>query len=209
MLTWTTTQDAAALVHARILAMRQVRVHEPHTYAWVLSFVSHGETLRLFAHFALPGTTPGKYEYHMYPVSCTKFRVREDESKDPVAVAYAYDQFLTARRLLRNAQDLARGHAYYLRNMVSVRTAERKWHEQAQRLMQEEALRRQLLEEEAERQRQEEIERERLEIARKAMERLHAPADTDTDEHVDSAFSFIDEGDSDDFIEGWDEDEER
>ncbi|KAL1845110.1 hypothetical protein VTK73DRAFT_1100 [Phialemonium thermophilum] len=94
--------DGAALVYARSRALAYQGTSDPAGHASITTFATNGAQLHLYAHYAAP-SEDGALEYHQFPVKSASLVDSHAEHKE-------------ARKLLRNAQDHARGRCYELRD---------------------------------------------------------------------------------------------
>lgn len=96
--------DGAALVYARNEALSYTGKPDPAGHAEVTTFTTDGTNLNFFTHYAAP-SEDGALEYHQYPSASTNLMKSHQEFKD-------------GYKLLRNAQDYARGESYQLKDQL-------------------------------------------------------------------------------------------
>jgi len=98
--------NGAALVYGRRQALDHMGIPYVEGHSHITTFNTDGTTLNLFAHHSTPYEKWGfelPYVYHQYQISSTNIR-------------NSYEEFKTAWRQLRNAQDRAREESLNLRD---------------------------------------------------------------------------------------------
>lgn len=93
--------DGACMVYGRNKARSFSGCPDPAVHAYVHSFTTHGTTFKTFAHYS--SQSQGQVTYHRYPTSSSLLRSR-------------YEDFKTARRRLRNNQEVAKENSETLRD---------------------------------------------------------------------------------------------
>ncbi|GAW17929.1 hypothetical protein ANO14919_073980 [Xylariales sp. No.14919] len=96
--------DGAALVYARTQALKCLGKSDPPGHAKVITFITDGTILKLYAHYASP-SKEGTLEYHQYRI-------------ETVDLLRSCDVFNLGRQGLRNLQDYARKEAEALRDAL-------------------------------------------------------------------------------------------
>jgi hypothetical protein len=93
--------DGACMVYGRNQARSFLESPDSDGHAYVHTFTTDGTTLNTFAHYS--SQSQGQVKYHQYPTSTSLLRS-------------SYEDFKTARRRLRNVQDVAKENSEKLRD---------------------------------------------------------------------------------------------
>lgn len=96
--------DGACMVYSRNIASSFLESPNPDGHVYVYTFTTDGTLLNTYAYYS--SQSPSQVKYHQYPTSTSLLRS-------------SYEDFKTARRRLRNVQDVAKENSETLRDELN------------------------------------------------------------------------------------------